>query len=86
LLAEQKRQIAQQQTQGSAELQHIRAMLETLARQNREIEASPPPAAEPAPPPPQAAKPATGAPADPVLGSVLAQFEMLQQDRARRRS
>jgi chromosome segregation ATPase len=84
-LAEQKRQVTQQQTQGNVELQHIRAMLETIARQNREIELSPAPA-EPAPPPAAKPAPSAAAAADPVLGSVLAQFEMLQQDRARRRA
>jgi hypothetical protein len=59
-------------------------LLESMARQIPEIEPSPAPA-EPAVAP--AAKPASGAAAaDPVLGSVLAQFEMLQQDRAKRRA
>jgi uncharacterized phage infection (PIP) family protein YhgE len=90
-LSEQKRITAQQQTQGNSELQRMRELLESLARrdplakQTRDDE--PPPA--PAEPPTNAAaakSQASSASADPVLGSVLAQFEMLQQDRARRRS
>lgn len=88
-LSEQKRLAVQQQTQGNAELQRMRVLLENLARQesfgrpNREIEPSFP--VETAAPP--VSKPESpAAAADPVLGSVLAQFEMLQQDRARRRA
>jgi DNA repair exonuclease SbcCD ATPase subunit len=89
-LAEQKRLTTQQQTQGNAELQRMRQLLETLARQetfarqNHEIEPSPSPI-EPVVPLVAKTEPQTAA-ADPVLGSVLAQFEMLQQDRARRRA
>jgi chromosome segregation ATPase len=84
-LAEQKRQTAQQQTQGNQELQRMRALLETIARHSCVIE---PASAAADPVVPLVAKPAIAAatPADPVLGSVLAQFEMLQQDRARRRA
>jgi chromosome segregation ATPase len=90
-LSEQKRLTVQQQTQGNSELQRMRELLESLARreplakQTRDDE--PPPA--PAEPPTNAAaakSQAAPASADPVLGLVLAQFEMLQQDRARRRS
>ena len=89
-LAEQKRLAAQQQTQGNAELQRMRVLLENLARQdtfsrpNHDIEVSASPI-EPVVPLVPKQEPHNPA-ADPVLGSVLAQFEMLQQDRARRRA
>ncbi|MCC6124389.1 MAG: hypothetical protein IT426_05485 [Pirellulales bacterium] len=89
-LAEQKRLAVQQQTQGAAELQRMRQLLENIARQDafarphREIEPLPR-AADPVTPPASKPEPAAAA-SDPVLGSVLAQFEMLQQDRARRRA
>jgi chromosome segregation ATPase len=88
-LAEQKRLAAQQQTQGAAEMQRMRQLLESIARQeafaqpHRDLE--PPRAAEPVVLMASKPEPAAAAP-DPVLGSVLAQFEMLQQDRARRRA
>lgn len=81
-LAEQKRLAAQQQSQGNAELQRMRQLLESIAKQNRESE----PAASMESAAPVVSKPEAPASADPVLGSVLAQFEMLQQDRARRRA
>jgi chromosome segregation ATPase len=87
-LSEQKRLTQQQQTQGAAELQRMRELLENLARQemfarqHHEIEPLPLPAA-----PAVVSKPEpSSTAADPVLGSVLAQFEMLQQDRAKRRA
>jgi septal ring factor EnvC (AmiA/AmiB activator) len=86
-LSEQKRMAQQQQTQGAAELQRMRELLEDLARQ--EAFARHPHGNEPAPAePPTIAVPKSDAPSagDPVLGSVLAQFEMLQQDRAKRRA
>jgi chromosome segregation ATPase len=89
-LSEQKRLAAQQQTQGNAELQKMRELLETLARREpvaKQTHDEEPPPVPAEPPRTAAAKPqAAPANADPVLGSVLAQFEMLQQDRARRRS
>ncbi len=83
-LAEQKRLAVQQQNQGNTELQRMRVLLESIARQNIEIDLSPVQveAVVPLVPKPEASAPAP----DPVLGSVLAQFEMLQQDRARRRA
>jgi chromosome segregation ATPase len=89
-LAEQKRLATQVQSQGAAELQRMRQLLETLARQdafarpNHDIEPAAS-AAEAVVPLVAKPEPSTAA-ADPVLGSVLAQFEMLQQDRARRRA
>jgi chromosome segregation ATPase len=83
-LAEQKRLAVQQQTQGNTELQKMRLLLESIAHQNLEIEPSPSPV-ESVVPLVSKPEPAVAA-ADPVLGSVLAQFEMLQQDRARRRA
>ena len=82
LLAEQKRVSAPQQGQWAEEMKQMRALLENLTRQiadsKRQVESSP------------AVKPLSGvaaaASSDPVLGSVLAQFELLQQDRVFRRS
>jgi chromosome segregation ATPase len=83
-LAEQKRLAAQQQSQGNAELQRMRQLLETIAKQNREVESSVSSAESAVPLASKSEAPAAAS--DPVLGSVLAQFEMLQQDRARRRA
>ena len=85
-LAEQKRVSAQQQVQWSDEFRRIRTLLEGLpARRVEEPPAGPPVVrprrdAQPAPQPAQAAA------ADPVLDSVMAQFEILQKDLARRRA
>jgi chromosome segregation ATPase len=82
LLAEQKRLSAPQQNQWAEDLQQMRTLLETLTRQITENKKQ----IEPLP----AVKPASGVAAvalgDPVLESVLAQFEILQQDRFYRRS
>jgi chromosome segregation ATPase len=82
LLAEQKRLSVPQQSQWADELQQMRTLLETLTRQITENKRQ----IEPVP----AVKPASGVAAvalgDPVLESVLAQFEILQQDRFYRRS
>ena len=82
LLAEQKRMSVPQQGQWAEEMQQMRALLENMNRQiaqsKRHAESSP------------AVKPLSGvaavASSDPVLESVLAQFEVLQQDRVFRRS
>lgn len=82
LLAEQKRMSAPQQGQWAEEMKQMRALLENMTRQiaenKRQVESSP------------AVKPRSGVAAvatgDPVLESVLAQFEVLQQDRVFRRS
>lgn len=80
-LAEQKRLAAQQQNQWTEDLRQMRMILENLTEQfaasRRQCDA-----------PPQAGRAsavASVASADPVLESVLAQFEILQQDRLRRR-
>jgi chromosome segregation ATPase len=89
LLAEQKRLATQAQSQGATELQRMRQLLENLARQEafaRHDHADPGEAAVEAVVPLVAKQEPAAAAADPVLGSVLAQFEMLQQDRARRRA
>ncbi len=83
-LAEQSRQIAQERAQWSEEIQRMRRLLETL------VSAQPAPAARDEEQP-AAAEPARTAAAarptgeDPVLNSVMAQFQMLQRDLARRR-
>lgn len=81
LNAEQRRLVAPLQSKWSEDLQQMRMMLESLTRQieesKRAIETSP------------AERPASGVGAvamtDPVLESVMAQFEVLQQDRFCRR-
>lgn len=83
-LAEQGRQIAQERAQWGEELRRMRRLLETLVctRQTpATAEHEEPQVSEPAP-----AATAGGAPSeDPVLSSVMAQFQMLQKDLARRR-
>jgi chromosome segregation ATPase len=82
LLAEQKRLSDTQQNHWEEDLRQMRTLLEGLTRQiaerRRQAESSP------------AVKPTSGVAAaasgDPVLDSVLAQFELLQQDRLFRRS
>lgn len=80
-LAEQKREMSDQQTAWAEELRRMRRLMETMVeRQLANTSAAPPPPAE---------KPAASEPAipsgDPALDSVMAQFEMLQRDVARRR-
>jgi len=76
-LTEQKRNAAQQQSHWDEELHRLGLLLETVA--SRQADAQQLLEQRPATP---AATPAT---TDPVLGSVLAQFELIQQDCARRR-
>ena len=83
-LAEQKRQATEQQTQWADELKHMRRLMEEMSTQLAEgrtaAVAAPQVSAEPV---------AVGVPSnvgDPVLDSVMAQFEMLQKDLARRRA
>lgn len=83
-LAEQSRQIAQERAQWSEEIARMRRLLETLVRHppapaGRDEEN--PPAAEP----PRTAPASRASGEDPVLNSVMAQFQMLQKDLARRR-
>jgi chromosome segregation ATPase len=75
-LADQKRQSATQQTQWNDELKKMRGMMETVTRRLVSDD-SRPQDREAAPRP-------TPETVDPALSSVLAQFEMLQQDRAKR--
>ena len=83
-LTEQKRQIAEERSHWAGELKHMRRLLE------KQSEGRAVPQAENHPPAAAAARehaPANAARhADPVLGSVMAQFEMLQKDVARRRA
>lgn len=86
-LADQRREMGEERTRWALELKRMRSLLEALA--NRQMQ--PPAVLGPRQPPieVEAAAPATTpAPApsdDPVLESVVAQFEMLQKDIVRRR-
>ena len=88
LLAEQKRQAAAQQAQWAEELKRMRCLLETVCGRLAEREAAPSiRRAEPDEPVAVAAPGKTvPVPADPALNSVMAQFQMLQRDVARRRA
>ena len=85
-LAEQKRIAADQQTQWTGELKRLRQLMEgmSLMLSQGGTETSPPPAK-----PDKRAEPAeevnSGGEEDPVLDSVMAQFEMIQRGLARRR-
>jgi chromosome segregation ATPase len=81
-LEEQKRRASDQQTQWVGELRQQRALLATLATRltEQKLAAVQPPAATRG-----ASRAASGGDGDPALESVLAQFEMLQKDVARRR-
>ena len=86
-MAGQRKQMAEERAQWTAELKRMRQILEALAEGQA---AQPAATGNSSTPPPQAAiAPAEQAPgqdaADPVLDSVMAQFEMLQKDLARRR-
>jgi chromosome segregation ATPase len=83
-LAGQKRQLAQQQASWAEEFKRIRLLLEVMGgRLSEGIHAINPARPEPA----RKVAPATTAAAgDPVLESVMAQFEILQKDVARRRA
>jgi len=86
-LADQRREIGEERQRWALELKRMRSLLEALAKRQMQ-----PPAASGPPQTPvgvEAAAPVTpSAPAsgdDPVLDSVVAQFEMLQKDIVRRR-
>jgi len=88
-LEAERRQLAEQRSQWTEELKQMRRMLEELRRQPTAgpgpVEAAAQQApAEASPPEPSQGKPANEE-NDPVLDSVMAQFEMLQKDLARRR-
>jgi chromosome segregation ATPase len=82
LLAEQKRMSAPQQGQWAEEMRQMRALLENMVRQTAQGKRQ----AEPSPDLKPISRVAAVATGDPVLESVLAQFEILQQDRVLRRS
>lgn len=83
-LAEQSRQIAQERAQWTEELQRMRRLLETLVRAQHAPAANDDEGPS-APPPGRAPANARAVDEDPVLNSVMAQFQMLQKDLARRR-
>lgn len=82
-LEEQKRRASDQQTQWVGELRQHRALLATLATRltEQKLAAVQPPAATRG-----TSRATSGEDGDPALESVLAQFEMLQKDVARRRA
>ena len=82
LLAEQKRASSPQQPAWAEDLLEMRAMLENLTRQVAQERRQAEPSAHVNP----QSGVAAAANSDPVLESVLAQFEVLQQDRIFRRS
>jgi chromosome segregation ATPase len=83
-LADQKRLLAQQQAAWAEEFKRIRLLLEVMGgRLSEGIHAINPAKPEPAR---KAIPAATAAVGDPVLESVMAQFEILQKDVARRRA
>lgn len=90
-LAQQGRQMAEERAAWSEELKRVRRVLESLVQQQAG-QAVPQPAsaaraAAPAPAQPvHAVQAARGPSDDPVLSSVMAQFDMLQKDLARRRN
>jgi chromosome segregation ATPase len=84
-LARQGRQMAEERLQWSDELKQMRRLLEGLSQRRPEPEPVHAPAAAQ---PRGDGRPAAGhdgGDSDPVLSSVMAQFEMLQKDLARRR-
>ncbi len=85
-LAQQKRDADAQQAQWSRELKSMRRALQQMSHRLTERVEEPSAPVTAAPPEAPRARPAktTGA-ADPVLNSVMAQFELLQSDAARRR-
>lgn len=82
-LAEQKRQMEIQQTEWSRELRQMRRLLEMMAR--RQLEQHEEQESRQALPPAAAVSIVPATVDDPVLDSVMAQFEMLQKDISRRR-
>ena len=82
-LAQQKREIGEERSQWAEELKRLRRLMESFASRPAEperiVEQRPAPQASA----PAAAK--NSSESDPVLESVMAQFEMLQKDLARRR-
>ena len=81
MLDEQKRQATQQQGQWTDELKRMRRLLEDMSVRTVRDEPVVPVEQQPVP-----RQPAPRRAADPALDSVMAQFEMLQKDLARRRA
>jgi chromosome segregation ATPase len=87
LLDQQKHQVTEERSQWGDEIRRLRQVMELMSA-GRGEKRSP---ATAAPPPPDTAAQANRAPAgsaggpDSVLDSVIAQFELLQKDAARRR-
>lgn len=79
-IAAERKQSAEERSEGSAELKRMRRLLELIADRSTAAPASPQAAARPS------GDAAGEPPADPVLDSVMAQFEVLQKDLARRRN
>jgi len=92
MLDDQKRQAAEQQNQWTDELKRMRRLMEDMSARTVQNAAAAPVAPQPVqqqPVPQQPVAPQSPAPqpqADPALDSVMAQFEMLQRDLARRRA
>jgi len=89
-VAIQRRQLAEERAQWTAELKRMRRVLETLTQQRGEEDSACPWGERGLEPQLVTDRPletvSVGAGSgDPVLGSVMAQFEMLQKDLARRR-
>jgi len=82
-LAEQKRLEAKQQTEWSDEFKRVRFLLESISWR---LAQGVPAAAGESQPHQQAGANSSAAAGDPVLDSVMAQFEMLQKDLAKRRA
>jgi chromosome segregation ATPase len=85
LLSQQKNQVTEERTQWGDEIRRLRQVMELMSagragKRTCETAASEPPPAQTSVPP---AGPAGGT--DSVLDSVIAQFELLQKDAARRR-
>jgi len=90
-LEQQNLERTQQQLVWTDELAHIRCLLEDLSQRPKEAAQTDDtgresPDEQPTEAPPVATKTVEADPTDPVLDSVLAQFEMLQRDVARRRT
>jgi chromosome segregation ATPase len=85
-LAEQKRLAAQQQAEWAAELKRMRRLLENVAARMDDGMTEATADKRPSEPAASAAALAAVAGCDPVLDSVVAQFEMLQKDVARRQA
>ncbi len=84
-LAQQKREMAQERAEWAEEFKRLRCLLESLSQRQAVVlqETAGTPIAAPAHVPAATERPASDT--DPVLDSVMAQFELLQRDMTRRR-